>query len=72
MFILFIVFIEGQKCENIFVLREYLQGKIRNEVPFRTDCILNFMMLQWSQVVQNGETPNSPHCNFEIRLENEY
>lgn len=31
---------------KIFVLKEYLQGKIRNEVPFRTDCILNFMMLE--------------------------
>lgn len=60
MFILFVVFIDGQKCENIFVLREYLQGKIRNEVPFRTDCILNFMMLEWSQIVQMGKLQTVP------------
>lgn len=60
MFILFVVFIDGQKCENIFVLREYLQGKIRNEVPSRTDCILNFMMLEWSQIVQMGKLQTVP------------
>lgn len=60
MFILFIVFIGGQKCANIFVLREYLQGKIRIEVPFRTDCVLNFMMLEWSQIVQMGKLQTVP------------
>lgn len=71
MLILLVVFIERQQHGNIFVLREYLQCKIRNEVPFITDSRLNFMVLEWSQVIQNGESPNIPCCNFEIRLENE-
>lgn len=71
MFILLIVFIAGHKCENTFLLREYLQGKIRNELPFRTEHVLYFMTLEWSHVVHNGKTPNSPHRNFEIGVENE-
>lgn len=46
MLILLVAFMEGQKCDKIIVLREYLQGKIKSEVPFRIDCVLNFMMLE--------------------------
>jgi len=30
----------------IFLLRENLQGKIRNELPFRIECVLYFMTLE--------------------------
>lgn len=59
MFVLLIVFIGGRKCENTFLLREHLQAKIGNELPFRRDYVLRFMMLEWNHVVHNGKTPNS-------------